>query len=96
MEKKYIAKADKFLLRVIKDNSEYGMKYRYMLLSRMKSDCDYYLGNGHRAAKYLWGLDESEHIIAMYMIYDSFEKEQKPEWLTVEQLNNYEKQLLEG
>lgn len=93
---KYIAKKDVFLLRKIKDTSEEGIRYRYMLLSRMQADCDYYLGNGHRAKKYLWAGDEVEHMAAMVMLWDSFEPEQKPEWLTVEQLNNYKKKLLEG
>jgi hypothetical protein len=66
-----------------------------MLLSRMQADCKYYLGNGHRLKKYLWAGDEAEHIAAMEMLWDSFEPEQKPEWLTAEQLNNYKKQLLE-
>ena len=29
-------------------------KFRYMLLDRMRTDCEYYLGNGGRNARDLW------------------------------------------
>lgn len=93
-EKKYVAKEDSFLKEKIADNSKHGLKYRYMLLSRMQSDCEYYLGNGHRFAKYLWALDEKEHISAMRMLWDSFDSDKKPEWLTKEQLDSYEKAMV--
>ena len=55
---------------------------RYRLLSRMVSDCRYYLGYGRRCRKYLWGQDETEHIRYMFMLYDSFPDREKPEWLS--------------
>lgn len=36
--------------------------YKYMLLSRMKQDCEYYLGCGNRLKKHLWAKDEKEDI----------------------------------
>ena len=92
-EQKYVAKEDKFLLEKIADTSKHGLKYRYMLLSRMQMDCDYYLGNGHRSSKYLWALDETQHITAMRMLWDAFPADMKPEWLTKEQLEDYAKQM---
>lgn len=90
--KKYSAKEDEFLKRVMADESKHGLKYRYMLLSRMKSDCDYYL-NGHKSKNHLWAGDEGEQINAMQMLWDSFKPEQKPEWLTLEQLDTYKKAM---
>ena len=38
--------------------------FKYMLLDRMKQDCNYYLGNGNRLKKYLWANDEKEqHVL---------------------------------
>ena len=42
--------------------SQRDKKYRYMLLDRMRSDCEYYL-NGHKCVNHLWGKTEEEQII---------------------------------
>ena len=67
--------------------------FRYELLSRMQQDCEYYLGNGNRNPKHLWALEEVEHIKNMVSLYNSFSFEDKPEWLTIEQLDNFSKEL---
>ncbi len=66
---------------------------RYTLLSRMLSDCEYYLGYGYRNAKCLWSQDEEQHIKNMFSLYNSFSIEEKPEWLSLEQLDHYSKEL---
>lgn len=68
-------------------------KFRYMLLSRMKSDCDYYLGNGNRYNKHLWAGDEVKQIAYMKALWNSFGENDKPEWLSYEQLLDYEKKI---
>lgn len=68
--------------------------FKYMLLDRMKQDCNYYLGNGNRLKKYLWANDEKEHIENMKALWNSFPDEEKPEWLTMEQIETYEKEML--
>lgn len=40
-------------------------KFNYMLLGRLKSDCEYYLGYGGRNAKSLWAHDEQAQIDKM-------------------------------
>lgn len=67
--------------------------FRYRLLSRMKSDCKYYLGNGNRYAGHLWAKDEFEQIAYMKALWNSFGENDKPEWLTFEQILEYEKQI---
>lgn len=37
---------------------QHDKKFRYMLLSRMQSDCEYYLNYGNRNPKRLWAGDE--------------------------------------
>lgn len=68
--------------------------FKYMLLDRMKQDCNYYLGNGNRLKKYLWANDEKEHIENMKALWNSFPDEEKPEWITMNQIETYEKEML--
>ena len=61
--------------------------FNYMMLDRLKSDCEYYLCYGSRNAKSLWAKDEQKQIDKMREIYDSLPI--KPEWLTMEQIDEY-------
>ncbi len=65
--------------------------YLYMLLERLQEDCKYYLGNGNRNSKYLWSLNESEHINEMKGIYNYLEI--KPDWLTMQEIENFEQRF---
>lgn len=78
----------------IKDILQHDEQFRYMLLDRMRGDCKYFLGNGHRLNKYLWGENVKDHIAIMKGIYKGFTDEQKPEWLTMEQIEQFEKAML--
>lgn len=69
-------------------------KYPYMILSRLKSDCDYYLGAGNKTDKHLWALNPKDQIAYMRAIYDRLEE--KPEWLTSEQIDEYEKKMIDN
>lgn len=69
-------------------------KFNYMMLSRLKMDCDYYLGNGNHYAPHLWALEEQKQIDEMKKIYKSFSDDKKPEWLTWEQILEYERLML--
>ena len=73
---------------------EHDEKFRYMLLDRMKQDCKYFLGNGHRLEKYLWGTDVKNHIETMKALWNSFPENGKPEWLTMEEIEEFEKQMM--
>lgn len=65
-------------------------KFRYMLLDRMRQDCDYYLGNGNRNAEQLWAVGSVDRQIEyMKALWNSFTE--KPEWLTMEQIEEYER-----
>lgn len=67
-------------------------KFRYMMLSRMQADCNYYLGNGGQNAKHsLWACDESEHIEIMRALWHSLPV--APEWLTLEEIDEYAKRM---
>ena len=66
----------------------------YRLLSRLKADCDYYLGAGGRAEKHLWAGSVEVQITKMRELYDVLPE--KPEWLTEQDIDNYESQMTGG
>lgn len=68
--------------------------FRYMLLSRLQRDCDYYLGYGNRNIKHLWAVNEQKHIEAMKFIWINFSDNDKPEWLSWEQIKKYESAMI--
>lgn len=68
--------------------------FRYQLLSRMQMDCNYYLGNGNRNKSQLWADSEREQIETMKSLYNSFKDDMKPEWLTLEQILDYENKMV--
>lgn len=68
-------------------------KFRYQMLSRLKMDCGYYLGNGGRSNNVLWAKDEVEHIELMKAIWNSFDQGDKPEWLSMADIEEYEKKM---
>ena len=67
-------------------------KFPYMMLSRLQQDCNYYLGYGNRDAKHaLWAGNEQKQIDKMRELWNALEV--KPEWLTMEQIDEYAKQM---
>lgn len=66
-------------------------EFNYRMLDRLKSDCDYFLGNGNRSEKHLWAGNCEAQIAKMREIYNSLEE--KPEWLSEEDIDNYEKEM---
>ncbi|AMO35477.1 hypothetical protein INQ54_23620 (plasmid) [Lysinibacillus sphaericus] len=68
-------------------------KFNYMMLSRLQSDCDYYLGHGDRNGKNLWAGNVSEQIVKMKELYNSFNDDKKPEWITLDDILEYENKM---
>ena len=77
----------------MEDWSKYEPKFRYMMLSRMKQDCDYYLGNGNRSTNILWAQDERSQIENMIALWKTFDKDDKPEWLTWADIVEYAQRM---
>ena len=67
------------------------LKYRYQMLGRFQMDADYYFKNPH--PKHLWSLDPIKHADNMIALYNTFSKEEQPDWLTDQQLKDYVKKL---
>lgn len=74
----------------VRDKDE---KFRYQLLSRMDSDCRYYLGNGRLYGHHLWAGNEAGQIAYMKALWHSFPADKKPEWLSLEDILAFEKRL---
>ncbi len=72
-----------------------NMRFRYSMLGRLQSDCDYFLGNGNGYEGHLWARSVEEQIKEMRERWNSFEEDEKPKWLTWEQIDEYEKLMLE-
>jgi hypothetical protein len=65
-----------------------------MLLGRLQSDCKYYLGCGNRCKKQLWAGDEQRQIDKMKELYNGFASSGKPEWITYEEILEFERLMV--
>lgn len=63
----------------------------YVLLDRLRADCDYFLGAGGRSEKHLWAGNVHAQIKKMQELYDALPE--KPEWLTAEAIDRYAAQM---
>lgn len=67
--------------------------FKYQMLDRLRCDCNYFLGYGNRSENHLWSGNVADHIADMKALWNSFPESEKPEWLTMEQIEEYEKQM---
>lgn len=67
-----------------------GVDFQFSMLGRLLSDCKYYLGAGNRCAANLWAWNERDHLDIMRELCAVL----KPEWLTLEQIEELEKQMI--
>jgi len=82
---------------VLKDSSIFegggktDYRYEYMLLDRLRQDNDYFLGFGARNPNRLWAGNVDEQIAEMKKLYNSLPE--KPEWITMEDIEEYERKM---
>lgn len=79
--------------RLIADFVGKDKRFKYMMLDRLRADCNYFLGYGNRYEYSLWAKDRFLHIELMKAMHNSFSDQEKPEWLTYEQILEFEKQM---
>jgi hypothetical protein len=101
LQKKWGTDKNKEVMEYIKDKyktigiyakgGEVDDKFKYMMLSRLQSDNEYYLGNGNRNEKHLWAGSVDGQISEMKKLWN--EVKVKPEWLSMEEINEYEKEM---
>lgn len=76
-------------------DGHYDESFRYQMLDRLRSDCNYYLGYGNRSANALWARgNEAGQILHMVALYQSFPDDKKPEWLTADDIESFAVQML--
>lgn len=83
---------DEFIKKYIENRTE---GFPYMLLDRMRSDCTYYINyekDCPREYNHLWADHDPEAQIA-YMKYIWEWLEEKPEWLTMEEIDKLAMQM---
>lgn len=79
--------------RILTDKPKNPYEFQYMMLSRLQSDCEYYLNYGNRCTGHLYYHNESKQIAAMKKLWNEFPDDGKPEWLTWKQILEYEKAM---
>lgn len=77
----------------MEDWAKHEDRFRYMMLDRLRQDCNYYLGNGGRNPDNLWVGDEQAQIQTMKDIWSTFPKEDAPEWLSWEDILELERKM---
>ena len=70
---------------------ENKFQYDYMLLSRLQTDCAYYLRHPH--IKHLWATTIDDQIAEMRKLWNKVDE--KPKWLSMEQIDEYETKMKE-
>lgn len=67
-------------------------RFKYMLLDRLRQDCDYYIRIGGNV-NCLWADSEEEQIQTMIDIWNYFPDGDKPEWLTMDQIKEFARKM---
>ena len=83
-------------LQEVIDTHEKNESFMYMLLDRMRQDCNYFLGSGAGEANKetrLWSGSVEGIIEDMKALFLNFQEAERPEWLTMEQIEDYERKM---
>lgn len=79
--------------------AELMFAYEYQLLGRLKMDCNVFIENekyyNNGDMDKLWNCSIAKHIEKMREVYESLPDFHKPEWCTLENIENYEKEMNE-
>ena len=86
-------KEDENIKNTIAELTNKPNDFKYRILSRMISDCKYFLGNGNRAEKHLWAGNVEDQVALMKALYNSFKDDEKPEWTSMDEIEGLEKEM---
>lgn len=75
------------------DDNKY--KHTYMMLGRLQTDNDYFLGHGNRHEGHLWAGNVDDQIKEMKKLWNQLPEDGKPEWLSMEDILEYERKMKE-
>lgn len=65
----------------------------YRLLGRLVADCNYFLGYGNGYEGHLWAGNVKDQIAKMKELWNSLPLSDKPEWLSLEDIQEYETKM---
>ena len=82
----YVAKTD---VRCAEPFARHTRENDYRMLGRLKQDCEYFLGYGAGNEDALYYKNVAAHCDAMEKLWNSFSEADKPEWLSMEDINEY-------
>ena len=68
-------------------------EHDYRMLARYKADCEYFLGCGNGREENLYFKHVNTHCDEMKKLWESFAESEKPEWLTLNQIEEYRKKM---
>ena len=71
-------------------------EFDYTMLGRYEADCKYFLGNGNGYEGHLYFKSVERHCDEMEKLWNSFADDEKPEWLTLEQIHEYREKMLKA
>ena len=64
--------------------------FRSMMLSRLKADCDYFLGYGNRFEGHLWAKNVEDHVACMKALWLSLVDDGVVSWFPYKEILEYE------
>lgn len=67
--------------------------FLFRFLSRLQADCEYYLNAANRLPGVLWAKDPNDQITLMRHVWGLLPARQKPEWLTAQQIDDYDRRM---
>jgi len=67
-------------------------EFNYQMLGRLQQDNEFFLNAGNGVEKHLWAGNVKDQIKEMKKIWKSLKE--KPEWLSMEDIEAYEKDML--
>jgi hypothetical protein len=68
-------------------------EFHYMFLDKLRNDCEYFLHYGNGSENVLPSKNIEEHIATMKETWEKLPI--KPEWLSYEQIEDYERKMLD-
>lgn len=94
-DKKYLLKniPESDVKYSLTDKVKFEGKFSFSMLSRYQQDAEYFI-NSNGGERNLYFPNVEEHIMEMKKLYNVIPKNQKPEWLTMDMILDYEKQML--
>ena len=77
----------------MEDWGKHEARFRYMMLDRLRQDCNYYLRINAKTSNVLWAEDEKAQIENMKALWNTFPEGETPEWLTWDDILEFERKM---